>query len=112
MQQPFEQYVLVGQLSFAPHTVVPVGHCCMLQPGGSVLGSWPGHRMQVVPPHSVLPHDVTFVQRLQMFGSARFVSLQPGDVDGLIAMSKHCAGFVPGMHSVQHPKQSQPGGVS
>ena len=87
MQQPFEQNVCDGQVPPAPQTVVPIGHCWPVQLDGSVLGSWPGHRMHVLPPHVLLPHDVIFVQRLQMFASAMLVSLHPGDVAGLIRMS-------------------------
>ena len=39
MQQPFEQNVWAGHESFAPHTVVPSGHCWPVQFDGSVLGS-------------------------------------------------------------------------
>ena len=88
MQQPFEQYVLGPQTPPAPHTVVPLGQVAVPpQLVGSVLGSWPGHRMQVVPPHSSLPHAVFFVQGRQAVGSARFVSSQFGEAEGLVRMS-------------------------
>lgn len=88
MQQPFEQYVFAGHSMFAPQTVVPVGQVCVpLHSAGSELGSCPGHRMQVSPPHSVGPQPVLFTQRKHFVGSARFSSVHSGDVDGFVAMS-------------------------
>ena len=43
--------------------------------------------MQVSPPQTELPHEVTFAQRLQIFGSEAVCSVQPGDVFGLVATS-------------------------
>ena len=96
---PFAQLVVpVGQDVMPPHDA------------GRSLGSWPGQRMQVWPPHCVLPQSATFVHDLQMFGSLIVDRLQPGDVFGFVAMSRQT--FVTGSQSVQQPKQSQPGGVS
>ena len=70
----------------------------------------PAHSTQVVPPHSPPPHAVVFVQRLHAFGSARLSCVQFGDTIGFNAMSKQVV--VPGSHTVQQPKQSQPGGFA
>ena len=74
MQQPFEQYVSTGQLPSGMHSMIPDGQVePPLQLDGSVLGSWPGHRMHVCPPHSGLPHCVFFTQRLH--GSSPVLSV-------------------------------------
>jgi len=87
MQQPLEQYVAAGQLMLALHTVSPTGQVAVLQFAGSVLGSWPGHRMQLVPPQVPLPHDVLFVQVLQTAGLEIVLASQFGEVAGLMSMS-------------------------
>jgi hypothetical protein len=77
IQQPFEQYWPAGQELSGP---LQSGHS-----GGNIV--WPGHRMQVAPPHAPLPQSVTFVQRRHFVGSAIVSVVQFGDVDGLVAMS-------------------------
>src|SRR5678816_4882125 len=63
--------------------------------------------MHVEPPQSPPPQSATFVHTLHLVGSWRVVSSQSGDVAGLIATSTQPAAS----HTVQQPKQSQPGGV-
>src|SRR5262245_40029036 len=96
------------------------GHCAPMHDGGSVLGSWPGHRMQVCMPHPPPPHCVFCTQRLH--GSSpvlstpsgpllvMFMLLHAGDTAGLRMMLRHELGSVGIWQTVQQPKQSQPGG--
>jgi hypothetical protein len=55
-----------------------------------------------------VPHIVFFSQVKHLVGSRSVASVQFGEVDGLVAMSMQPAAS----HTVQQPKQSQPGGVS
>src|SRR5262245_8646157 len=98
------------------------GHTEPIHDIGSELGSWPGHRMQVAPPQSLLPHIVFLVQRRQGSspvlsimsgpGSVMFVCWQFGDAFGLMTMSRQLFASFGVWHTVQQPKQSQPGVVS
>jgi hypothetical protein len=89
--------------------MMPVGHVELpLHEGSSVLGSWPGQRTHVVPPHVLPPHAVLFTQRLQTFGSPMLAAVQFGETSGLMSTSAHVAP----LQIVQQPKQSQPGGAS
>ena len=107
MQQPTEQYLPAGHAP-AVHAVIPAGHVAAPpQLGGNVEGSWPGHKTHESPPHGV-PHTVFFAQVKHLVGSRSVASVQFGDVDGFVAMSTQPAAS----HTVQQPKQSQPGGVS
>ena len=81
MQQPFEQYVSTGQAPIASHAMMPVGHTePPVHSGGSVV--WPGHRMQVAPPHSLLPHIVFLTQRLH--GSSPVLSTPSGPLSAML----------------------------
>jgi len=81
-----------------------------LQLIGKVVGSCPGQRMQVWPPHTGLPHCVFLTQRKHLVESPSVVGPQPIESAGLIRMSAQV--WATGSQIVQHPKQSQPGGAS
>lgn len=101
----------MGHALSVVHVVWPFGHVVMpLQLDGRVVGSCPGHRTHVWPPHTGLPHSVFLTQRRHFVGSPSVVGPQPTESNGLIRMSWHV--WATGSQIVQHPKQSQPGGAS
>jgi len=86
-QQPFAQYVFAGHAAVWQLCSVPGHTGVMLHEAGNELGSWPGHRMQVVPPQSLGPQLGTCVQRRHFVGSPSVSCVQFGDVVMLVAMS-------------------------
>jgi hypothetical protein len=88
MQQPVAQYVPVGHIASLVHIGSPDGHAVEpLQLAGRSLGSCPGHRIQLVPPHCEVPHVVLFVHVLHFVGSLSVAVPHSGEVVGLMMMS-------------------------
>src|SRR5687767_15127132 len=106
MQQPCEQNSVCGQSALLVHTVAPPGHTVSVHSGGRSSSVWPGQRMQSVGSHS-LPHSAVLVHGGHAFGSCSVSASQSGAIVGLVYTSTQPASS----HSVQHAKQSQPGGV-
>src|SRR5262245_54598948 len=107
MQQPLAQNSSLVQSPLSTQGLDPSGHIGMSHESGRSSGSPPGQTMQRSSPHGCV-HRSTLVQAGQEAGSCRVVSSQSGAVVGLIATSTQPASS----HSVQQPKQSQPGGTS